>query len=373
MNKSVIAGLVIVAFIVLGFVVWENLGQNVELTDDILKIGGGLENGDAPDVEAVVENLTIPWDIAFVGNGEILVTERPGTLLKIGADSTRIEIEGVEHIGEGGLLGIALHPNFQVTKWVYLYLTTESADGLTNRVERYRLVGNELTEKTAILGDIPGARYHDGGRIAFGPDGMLYITTGDATREANAQNKNSLAGKILRINADGSVPTDNPFGNEIYSYGHRNPQGLTWDENGNLWSTEHGRSGALSGLDELNPITRGGNYGWPDSEGDTVLPGTLSPVLHSGPGTTWAPASALYWDGSIFFGGLRGETLYEAVLDGTEIIELREHFAGDFGRIRTVTLGPDGMFYITTSNRDGRGEPTEGDDKIIRVNPSQFR
>ena len=202
---------------------------------------------------------------------------------------------------------------------------------------------------------------------------MLYITTGDAGKSSLAQDKNSLAGKILRVRDDGSIPDENPFGNEVYSYGHRNPQGLTWDDDGNLWSTEHGRSGALSGLDELNLIRPGENYGWPTIQGDEKRFDMNTPIINSGPDVTWAPASALYWDGSIFFGGLRGETLYEAQLQNGIIVGLKSHFKKEFGRIRTVALGPDGMFYITTSNRDGRGTVRDGDDKIIRLNPAQFR
>lgn len=191
--------------------------------------------------------------------------------------------------------------------------------------------------------------------------------SGDSFKES--QDPDTLEGTLLRLRADGSVPEDNPFGTAVYSYGHRNAQGITWDGEGRLWSTEHGRSGLFSGLDELNLVEPGGNYGWPDSEGDTVLQDTVPPALHSTARITWAPASALYFEGSVFFGGLRGETLYEAVLDGEEVVELREHFKGDFGRIRAVVLGPDDFLYITTSNRDGRGNPADGDDTIIRINP----
>ena len=316
----------------------------------------------------VVANLAIPWDIAFLPSGDMLVTERSGRLLHIEEDKA-FPIEGIEHIGEAGLLGIALHPDFENNHYLYLYQTTSAGDGLKNRVVRYIYEAGELTLDTVILDDLPGARYHDGGRLAFGPDGKLYVGVGDATDEATAQDPQTLGGSILRVDDDGSIPTDNPFGNAVYSYGHRNPQGITWDDEGRLWITEHGRSGVRSGYDEINLITPGANYGWPDSEGDTVAEDTVAPALHSTASVTWAPASALYHEGSIFFGGLKGETLYEAVLDGEKVIELREHLAGEYGRIRSITLGPDGFFYLTTSNRDGRGDPIAEDDRIIRIDP----
>lgn len=324
------------------------------------------------DVAVIAENLTIPWDIAFLPDGSMLVTERVGTVRHIessGETKGVFPVSGVEHIGEGGLLGITLHPNFEENHYVYLFQTTEGSESLENRVVRYTFKDNDLAFDRVILDGLRGARYHDGGRMEFGPDGYLYVTLGDALRENESQNPQSLIGAILRITDEGAVPEDNPFGNEIYSYGHRNPQGLAWDEEGRLWSTEHGRSGLRSGLDEINLIEKGGNYGWPDSEGDTVKVGTIAPKLHSTADVTWAPASAEYHDGSLYFGGLRGQTLYEAVLGGDRVVELREHFVGEYKRIRAVRLGPDGYLYITTSNRDGGATPAATDDRIIRVNP----
>lgn len=330
------------------------------------------KKGEIKDVEVIAENLAIPWEIAFLPDGDMLITERPGTLKRIGKEMRVYAIEGVEHIGEGGLLGLALHPRFKENHWIYIYLTAAAKNGLKNRVERYRLENNRLSERKIIIDGIPGAKYHNGGRIAFGPDGYLYITTGDAGRSDLAQDTNSLAGKILRLADDGSIPPDNPFDNAVYSYGHRNSQGLAWDNKGRLWATEHGRSGILSGLDELNLIEKGKNYGWPVIQGDETKEGMEKPVVQSGPDETWAPAGIAFWKGRLFFGGLRGESLYEAeILAGGKII-LRVHFRQDFGRIRAVALGPDGFLYITTSNTDGRGEPKTGDDKVIRINPKIF-
>ncbi len=333
-------------------------------------ITSGARSG---ELEIIAENLHIPWEIAFLPDGDLLVTERPGTLKRIGKEQKTYIIEGVEHIGEGGLLGLALHPRFSENQWVYLYLTTRSGDSLINRVERYRFAGDRLTEKTVIIDNIPGAAYHDGGRIAFGPDGYLYVTTGDAGKNNLAQDISSLAGKILRLKDDGSIPSDNPFGNAVYAYGHRNSQGLAWDDKGQLWATEHGRSGVLSGLDELNLIEKGKNYGWPVIQGDETKANMESPITQSGPDETWAPAGATFWNGSVFFGGLRGEALYEANVINERNVSIKVHFRKEFGRIRAVVLGPDTFLYLITSNTDGRGEIKTGDDKIIRVNPLIFR
>jgi len=380
MKKKITILILVVIILLAGGVIYaiSRIAKNITPTSNSPQVSqeGDSSSKEIPDQATIVENLTIPWGLAFLPDETLLIAERPGNLLHLSFEDgvqSIIEVEGVEHIGEGGLLGIALHPQFENNNWVYLYLTTTVDGGLINRVERYRWQDDQLANKETIFTDIPGARFHDGGRIAFGPDGYLYIATGDAGNENSAQDTTSLAGKILRLKDDGTIPEDNPFNNAVYSYGHRNPQGLTWDNQGRLWSTEHGRSVLASGFDELNLIESGKNYGWPRSEGNTVLPGTVGPALHSTADITWAPASALYWDGSIFFGGLRGETLYEAVLSNSTVTALKKHFVGEFGRLRTVELGPDGLMYLTTSNRDGRGSPQEGDDKIIRLNPAQFR
>lgn len=342
----------------------QNKGQN-----EVSEVGDNRKE----DIAVVTQGLKIPWEMVFLPDGDLLVTERPGTLKRIGRDGAVIPVDGVAHRGEGGLLGMALHPRFIDNHLVYLYLTTNDFGKLRNRVERYRLEGDTLDQRHVIIDGVPGAQNHDGGRIAFGPDGLFYITTGDAQDSTLAQDRNSLAGKILRINDDGSIPADNPFGNAVYSYGHRNPQGLAWDSAGRLWATEHGRSGVLSGLDELNLIVRGGNYGWPVIQGDETKEGMVTSVVNSGPRDTWAPSGAAFINGSIFFGGLRGQALYQARLNGEKVNDLKIHFREQYGRIRAVVLGPDGFLYFTTSNTDGRGRPKQGDDKIIRVNPDIFR
>jgi len=330
------------------------------------------EPNGGPDREVVADGLQIPWEILFLPDGKLLVSERPGRLLLIGTDRHAIEVSGVRHVGEGGLLGLAMHPDFERNGLLYLYLTSQENGQIVNRVERYLLDGASLSQREVILEGIRGASNHDGGRIAFGPDGFLYIGTGDAQQAQTAQDTNSLNGKILRIRDDGTIPADNPFGNAVYSYGHRNVQGLAWDDQGRLWATEHGRSGVLSGLDELNLIERGKNYGWPEIQGDEQREGMVRPQIHSG-NETWAPSGAEYIGGTIFFAGLRGESLYEAKVEGGRVVAFSRQLQGEYGRLRSVRLGPDGYLYLLTSNRDGRGSPQNDDDRIIRIHPRILR
>lgn len=328
---------------------------------------GGVSRSDTgSELSQVAQDLTVPWGLAVLPGGDLLVTERTGTLKRIGNDRRSYTIEGVTPTSEGGLLGLALDPEFADNRRIYLYLTTQTSAGYTNRIERYVYADDTLAGRRVIFSGIPGSQTHDGGRIEFGPDGFLYVATGDARNEAAAQDTGSLAGKILRITADGAAAPGNPFGNAVYSYGHRNPQGLAWDDRGRLWATEHGRSGAASGFDELNLIKPGANYGWPVIQGDETREGMETPVGHSGPDTTWAPASLTYADGSLFFGGLRGESLYEAKIAGDDNVTLVAHFREEFGRLRTV-LAHDDVLFVTTSNTDGRGTPQPADDKIYRI------
>ncbi len=323
----------------------------------------------------VAEKLNIPWDIAFLPDGTLLVTERPGNLLHIDLATgfkTTISVPSASS-GEGGLLGIAIHPDFARNRFLYLYHSIQKGGTTINRVVRYSFIGESLQDEFVILDTIPGALYHDGGRIEFGPDGKLYITTGDATKGALAQDTESLAGKILRLNDDGTVPSDNPLGNAVYSLGHRNPQGLAWDESGNLWETEHGPSGESGNCchDELNRIEKGANFGWPIVIGDEKNEGFTSPSVHSGD-STWAPASLAYYQGALYFGALKGEGVYKAPIENGAVTGVTKYL-DSYGRIRTIRLGPDAMFYVTTSNTDGRGSPRASDDRILRVDPALLR
>lgn len=321
---------------------------------------------------SIAKKLNIPWALDFLPDGSIIFTERPGRIRLIDVrdgllTDPLLTIGEVASTGEAGLLGIAVHPDFSGNGFIYVYYTYRNARSLTNKVVRFRMQERELQDETLIIDNIPGASIHDGGRIKFGPDGLLYITTGDATNTSSARDKNSLAGKILRLKDDGTIPGNNPFpGSAVFSFGHRNPQGLAWDDKGRLWATEHGSSAS----DELNLIEPGKNYGWPDIRGDEKKQGIVSPVLHSGM-DTWAPSGIAYFEGSLFFAGLRGQSLFEVTVDDKPA--LRRHLNGDFGRLRDVVVGPDRHLYILTSNRDGRGTIAQNDDRIIRIDPVKLK
>ena len=329
-------------------------------------------------VETVAENLIVPWEIEFASDGRIFFTERIGELRVIqngellSESVISLQVSGTE----GGLLGLALDPNFDENHFLYLYYSYVEGSQIYNRVVRYTENNNSLSEETIILDKIPGSQWHDGGRIKFGPDGKLYIATGDAADWNLAQKLDSLAGKILRINSDGSIPDDNPLkDSEVFSYGHRNPQGMDWHpEDEVLVVTEHGPSGERGvANDEINVIIPGGNYGWPDIVGDESLEGLEEPIIHSGD-ETWAPSGAAFYDsdkiadwyGKFFVATLYGKHLRMLDLENSQGEKL---FFGEYGRLRNAAMGPDGHLYIMTSNNDGRGSPSSNDDQILRIVP----
>ena len=332
-------------------------------------------------VETVAENLEIPWEIEFSYDERIFFTERVGKLRVIENNqllSTPVIVLDVSGT-EGGLLGLALDPNFEQNHYLYLYYSYYDLSEIYNRVVRYTESENKLSDEKILLDKIPGSQWHDGGRIKFGPDEKLYITTGDAANYNLAQDLNSLAGKILRINSDGTIPNDNPFSDSpIFSYGHRNPQGIDWHPDSKiLVATEHGPSGERGRAhDEVNVIFAGKNYGWPDIIGDEIGNGLENPIIHTGD-DTWAPSGAAFYDskkiedwyGKYFVATLRGSHLRMLDLDvtGNQVIESEALFAEEFGRLRNAKMGPDGNLYVLTSNQDGRGSPDPNDDRILRI------
>ena len=321
------------------------------------------------ETSVIATNLEVPWGIAFLPNGDALFTERDsGRLLRMDASGNIREIQTLptRGYGEGGSLGLAISPDYERDGYVYAYYTTDQ----DNRVVRFKLGENP----EPILTGIPFNSYHDGGRIAFGPDGMLYVATGDAGDPASSQNRNSLAGKILRLTAEGEIPEDNPFpGNPLYSYGHRNVEGLAWDEEDRLYVSEFGQNA----YDEVNLIEPGENYGWPYVEGEGGEPRYVDPI------TTWRPSEASpsgaeilkdgaipQWEGDLFVAALRGERLWRLELGPDGNVVGREVVLSGAGRIRNVVQAPDGSLWVTTSNRDGRGTPDMHDDRIIRLGPA---
>lgn len=337
-------------------------------------------------IEKVAGGLEVPWSIVWAPDGRMILTERPGRVRVIENGTLRPQplfvVPDVESTGESGLMSVALHPQFTSNHFIYLSYAY-ARDKV--RVARYRETPEGFVDRKVIIEDIPAAQFHAGCRIRFGPDGKLYITTGDATQRQLAQQLNSLAGKTLRLNDDGTVPQDNPFVGkadarpEIWTYGHRNSQGMDWQPGTNLmFQTEHGPSGfdGPEGGDEVNIVERGKNYGWPIIHHKETRAGLESPLLEYTPAC--APASGMFYRGSVFsqfkgnffFGCLRGERLIRVVLEGRRVVS-QEDLVKGYGRIRDVAEGPDGYLYFSTSNRDGRGKPATDDDRIMRLVPSQ--
>ena len=311
----------------------------------------------------VATGLRVPWGIAFLPDGSALVSERDSHRIKLvtpgGTVSTVGSVRGVISSGEGGLLGLALSPAYESDKTLFAYFTA----GRENVVARMTYDGSGLADERIIFGGIPSGPIHDGGRIAFGPDGFLYIGTGEAGRRTPAQDPNDPGGKILRITPEGDPAPGNPTeGSPVWSLGHRNVQGLAWDARGRMWASEFGQNT----WDELNRIVPGGNYGWPDVEGRSGDDRFRNPVREWRTDVA-SPSGIAVADGSVFMAALRGERLWQIPLLASGTGKPRALLTNRYGRLRAVALAPDGSLWVLTNNTDGRGSPRPGDDKIVRL------
>lgn len=317
--------------------------------------------------EVITENLDVPWSIEKLGN-TFYLSERPGSIVKIEngeVDRQKVDLKKkLLKASEAGLLGFVLAPDFSDSNLAYAYYTYEDSTEPFNRIVTLHLKDSVWKEESLLLDKIPSGPWHDGGRLKIGTDGKLYATVGDAHEQDIAQDSTVLGGKILRMNLDGSIPNDNPFPNSyIYSYGHRNPQGITWLPDGTLYASEHGNHAN----DEINIIEAGKNYGWPIIEGHDKKNGMISPLFTSGDGTTWAPSGMDYYNGKLYVAALRGSAVLEFDL---ETGEYRKVITGH-GRIRDVLI-EDNSLYFVSNNKDGRGVPQRNDDKLYRISLSEL-
>jgi glucose/arabinose dehydrogenase len=314
----------------------------------------------------VARELEVPWGLAFLPDGSALVSERDTARIRHVSPDGRVRtvgrVSGVDGTAEGGLLGIALSPTYDEDRLLFAYFT----DGSQNVVARMTYDGERLTGQRRILDGIPGGPIHNGGRIAFGPDGFLYVGTGEAGRTELSQDRGSLGGKILRITPDGEPAPGNPFpGSPVYSLGHRNVQGLAWDAEGRMWAAEFGQNT----WDELNRIRPGRNYGWPEVEGRSGDDRFVNPARQWRTDVA-SPSGIAVAEGSVFMAGLRGARLWQIPVPGGRAGRPKARLTDRYGRLRTVAVAPDGSLWVTTSNRDGRGSPRSGDDKILRLTVS---
>jgi len=337
------------------------------------------------DTSTIIPGLDTPWELLWGPDNFLWFTERQGTVSRLnptnGQRTVILTIADVFEYGEGGLLGMALHPDFQTQPYVYLVYNYTSGSLIKERLVRYSWDGNSLTNQETLIDGISANSYHNGSRLVFGPDGKLYMSTGDAGNTSNSQNMNSLSGKILRINPNGSVPDDNPFsGNYIWTTGHRNAQGLTFSPDGILYSSEHGPDSD----DELNIIETGRNYGWPQVAGFCDLPAETDFCSENNvrePIAAWTPTLAVAgisyydhpgipeWQHSILMTSLKAGKLVSLKLssDGLSIMEQADWLVNLYGRLRDICVSPDGRVFLAVSNRDGRGTPRQGDDRIVEI------
>lgn len=328
------------------------------------------EKGSATVTKTLTEDLKSPWGLAPLPGGDLLVSSRDeGTITRVdgktGKKTELGKVPGVSPAGEGGLMGLALSPAYASDHMVYAYFTTESDNRITRMLyDEKKPSGQQLGAPDTIFKGIPKGVVHNGGRIAFGPDKMLYAGTGETGDTGLAQDKKSLGGKILRLTADGDPAPGNPFGDSpVYSYGHRNVQGLAWDEEKRLWAAEFGQDT----WDELNEIKAGDNYGWPEVEGKGGKEGFNDPVAQWKTSEA-SPSGIAYAEGSIWMAGLRGERLWRIPVRGVDgTVEPQSFLEGEHGRLRTVVAAGADKLWVVTNETDSRGTPEEGDDKILEV------
>lgn len=340
----------------------------------LLMFLGGCANreeqaDDEQSIEETVlaENLEIPWSIEKAED-VFYVTEREGTIVKVEngeVEQQEVELEQtISSEAEAGILGFVLDSDFPINQQAFAYYTYEGESGPTNRIIQLQLTENTWIETAVLLDEIPSGNVHHGGRLAIGPDDKLYATTGDAAIPELAQDLDSLSGKILRMNLDGSIPEDNPFKNSyIYSYGHRNPQGLTWLDDGTMYASEHGNQAN----DEINLIEASENYGWPVIEGTEETEDMRAPVFTSGENDTWAPSGMANKEETLYVAALRGQAILIFDLETGEMEKSLTHY----GRIRDIYI-EDEFLYFITNNTDGRGDPSNTDDRLIRVELTQI-
>ncbi|MCB9802352.1 MAG: PQQ-dependent sugar dehydrogenase [Pseudomonadales bacterium] len=337
--------------------------------------------------EVVAKNLTVPWSVVFIPDETetILVAERPGSIRAIrgGSVSEPLITLPVTSESESGLMGMTIDPDFTQNSMLYACYTYQDGENLRNRIVSLRYSAESLTIERTLLENAPAAMYHSGCELGFGPDGMLYASFGDAREKTLAQDTTSLAGKIIRITADGSIPSDNPDSTSpVWSYGHRNPQGFDWTSLGQMYSVEHGPSGndGPLGGDELNHIVKGENYGWPVVSHTSSQNGMRDPLLVFTPAV--APASLIIYTGDVYaelkdevlFANLKGSQIIKATLELDNPDSVVEHatlLTPAVGRLREIVQGPDGFIYVTTSNTDGRGEASSSDDMLLKLLPKQ--
>ncbi|WP_234978385.1 PQQ-dependent sugar dehydrogenase [Bacillus tuaregi] len=314
------------------------------------------------EFEIIADHLEIPWSINKLGEAFYL-TERTGSIVTVeGNKKLRQKVELKKKLStaaEAGLLGFVLAPDFTESHLAYAYYTYENSSGQFNRIVTLQLKNNSWKEENLLIDKIPSGPVHHGGRLKIGPDGKLYATAGDAAEPSIAQDTKALGGKILRLNLDGSVPKDNPFPNSyVYSYGHRNPQGMTWSTDGTLYASEHGNSAN----DEINRIEAGKNYGWPLIEGFEEKQGMVTPIFTSGDSRTWAPSGMDYFEDKLYTAALRGAAVLEFNIQTGQIQEV----VTGLGRIRDVLIDGNSLYFVS-NNTDGRGDPDEHDDKLFRI------